>query len=409
MILLSDGRCWIANKSYPALPLVLDRRGEVIEPISDYLRVLAVHRGKAPSSVYEYAKKLRSWWYYLSSRKVDWKVASDYLLIAFRNDLLARGTSKQVANDYIGQIFGFYVWAQERGLIQALVAPAEPLQGCRYRISSSSSRDRRGVVRLKSTLLFKTVRKPFRHTPTDTEITRLHQVSAGFRHAVRNTLIMSWAEFAGLRRAEVLSLVVSMIPSWDQIDRHEAEEKTFTLSVTGKGRKTRKIAVPPSLMALTRDYIELDRRKLLAKCHERFGGRAPDAIFLTERGAALAEGSLSNLWTCTFRRAGVRDASGHRLRAVFLTRLVEAFSRSDATRADHIDSQSILLRAAEAAGHNHPSSLQPYLHSAMKNRIATEKGEYKRALEQDIALLERRRDVLKAEFSRKNLSREKTR
>jgi hypothetical protein len=45
----------------------------------------------------------------------------------------------------------------------------------------------------------------------------------------------------------------------------------------------------------------------------------------------------------------------------------------------------------------------------MKNRIATEKGEYKRALEQDIALLERRRDVLKAEFSRKNLSREKTR
>jgi hypothetical protein len=79
--------------------------------------------------------------------------------------------------------------------------------------------------------------------------------------------------------------------------------------------------------------------------------------------------------TLVFRRADVRNASGHRLRARFLNLLVEGlldeYQRSGQVVAD----ETILLIAAEAAGQSNPQSLRPYLDLARRKTLRKLSGQ----------------------------------
>jgi DNA polymerase III gamma/tau subunit len=61
------------------------------------------------------------------------------------------------------------------------------------------------------------------------------------------------------------------------------------------------------------------------------------------------------------------DASGHRLRAYFLTELVrDLYLTARAAHGRMFDARTILDQAAEIAGHADPTSLKPYLSRVMK-------------------------------------------
>jgi hypothetical protein len=78
-------------------------------------------------------------------------------------------------------------------------------------------------------------------------------------------------------------------------------------------------------------------------------------------GAGLKARSVSALVGTACREAGVAW-SGHRLRAKYLTQMVEqALIELRRHGGRDVSDQAVLIYAAQLAGHGHPGSLQPYL------------------------------------------------
>jgi integrase len=175
-----------------------------------------------------------------------------------------------------------------------------------------------------------------------------------------------------------------------------------------KGRGSRYVGVLPDLMEKTREYIEGTRLRVVERWRRKrqSGYSEPVEIFLSHKtGRSLELRAITNLLTELFDKAGVKG-HGHRLRAVFLTRLFEAEYEAQAAlvaaRARNtIDWDLILTKVAERAGHRDPQSLRAYVTTLKKRRArAATDGDvvpirqYKTALVNEIAVLQHRRDAL---------------
>jgi integrase len=406
-IVVTDNTCVIAGKPRPGIPTLRHRDGFVLEEPSAWLRYLALKRRRARGSVKEYGKILADFLQFLASRK-RWSVGADFrmafdvddgLLILWRDLMEAKGLVEQRINQKLSTVFRWLVGCQDSGLVSGLVggAPGTPWP---VTAETTVARDGRGgsVVKRRSPLLLPIRRQPRRHTPTTDEIRRLHEGVAGQRHAVRNALLLAWAEETGLRRIEMLSIVLDDIPSWDVIEALQGTGEIWRLKVrNGKGGKLRKVPVSPHLLFMTREYIELERQDLI----ERYAGRrvgVPDAVFLSDRCAEMNPNSVSNLAAKLLADAGVKRASLHRLRAVFLTRVVERFMDRTDEFGLRVGEETALLKAAEYAGHGSIETLRPYLTALKKARLESQRPEVleeleerKRHLQREIAVLEARR------------------
>lgn len=158
------------------------------------------------------------------------------------------------------------------------------------------------------------------------------------------------------------------------------------------GGHHRIVEIVPDLLLRARNYIEEDRLAVVGRFKQKHGGiyKEPAALFLSEKtGEALTFGAITNLTREAFKKANVRG-SGHRMRARYLTNLVqhyydEAFSK----HGNSISFDIVLLKAAEAAGHASPESLRPYLNLIRKRRLTTQDGEKRRYLQQRLLSVER--------------------
>jgi hypothetical protein len=80
----------------------------------------------------------------------------------------------------------------------------------------------------------------------------------------------------------------------------------------------------------------------------------------------MTMGAIANEVKTAFNTLDI-NASGHRLRAYFLTELVrDLYLAARAAHGRMFDARTILDQAAEIAGHADPASLKPYLSRAMK-------------------------------------------
>jgi hypothetical protein len=207
----------------------------------------------------------------------------------------------------------------------------------------------------------------------------------------------SWAEEAGLRRKEFGSLTISQIPDWEEIDGliESNSCKDIELIVT-KGGHQRIVEIVPDLLIRTRNYIEEDRSRIVRRFEENQRGRyqAPATVFLSEKtGQALIFRAITNLFREGFQKAEVRG-SGHRMRARYLTNLVQHYyDEAFAKHGNSISFDIVLLKAAEAAGHLHPSSLRPYLNLVRKRSLTTQDGEKFRYFKQRLLSVERDLDA----------------
>ena len=214
----------------------------------------------------------------------------------------------------------------------------------------------------------------------------------------RDSLLLSFYEDCYLRRSEALSLTVRDIPFWEDIESKLVAEEVFTLFVRGKGNKVRPVIVLPELMALAQEYIEGERARVVAQAklrHPRYVD--PGALFLSQTsGRALTRYYVSGRISKAIRLAGVENASGHRFRASGLTALVAAYDGFDES-GKFLPAEQVLWKAAEAAGHKHWRTLEPYLRivrsSGSKPQIELMLRDHTR-----VAVLERRVVQLQAKL-----------
>ena len=386
-IINTDASCKIKGQSWPDIPTIVWLDG-IDEVASDWLRSLVVDNGIAASSAREYAKVLRP---FLRScrtaRRAWWTVDDDFLIIWREHLRRAQQLSVSRVNTSLTVIFAFFRWAEEKKYIRYTVAiyPQDELPGALRHVPFPISAKRffskgphgRVFGNWTTPLTIskgQSASKP-RHTPTEPEIRDLHEVATELLNGERDSLILSWAEEAGLRRAEFLRLKKSQLPTDDQLSHLIDLDEPWLMEIMRKGGRLKMVNALPDLLIRTLDYIAFSRRTIIDKCLKSIVGyREPAEIFISSTtGMPLHMDSVTSIGGRTFRKAGVKRASIHRLRARFAVRtietLVDAMFNGEMVGPESAWFETILVKAAEIMGHSNPSSLRPYLNYVLNRRI----------------------------------------
>lgn len=396
-IIFTDSQCVIGELPCPGIPLLISFDNCILEMPSDWLRHLIVIRRKATSSVRQFAYHLKCWWSYINRIGIAWNEVDDFVMVRWRDECLKKYNAATV-NGYVSTVFRMYLWSERNGYTHGLIGEADWEKGSRPPLSVELSTGRNGMKIYSSPLLIPTTAAPILPTPTNDEITKVHEAleelyRGNISLMIRDALILSWMEQTGIRRAEVLALKRSQIPEWDEILVMEETSEKKEITVIGKGNKKRSIWVGTDLLSQTRDYIEEERQALTNHLRQRLGSnyKNPKEIFLSSKsGGPLHPDTISQKFAQAFRKAGVKG-SGHRVRARFLTNLVEdAFEREFEKLGSVPDLTSVLLPVAQIAGHSNVETLQPYLAIAKKRLLRRTVAERAAAAEERALGAERR-------------------
>ncbi len=373
-LIFTGENCVIENQAYSGIPLMLDSHNNIIEATSNWLRHLALVRRRAISSVRQFAYQLKQWWTFLEKNKINWDAVDDYTLVAWRDSYLDNGYDKATVNSLVLTVFRFYLWAEKKGYTNGLIGEADITHNFRPNISVVVNTNEKGQTQYTTPLLIRTTAKPILPTPTNDEITKIHEALAEMYGdnsdlLIRDSLILLWMEGTGLRRAEVLSLKTTDIPEWGTLESVEREDENEKITVVGKGDKKRMVFAGIDLLTQTREFIENERQTIVYRFRSKQSAiyKEPKNIFLSAKtGLQLTPDAVSQQFAKAFKKAGVKG-SGHRVRARYLTNLVTGLLEAQFEKFKSLpDVASILLPAAQIAGHNNIETLRPYLDIARK-------------------------------------------
>jgi integrase len=397
IIVETDASCVIDKIPCPGLPTLVWPEG-IDEAASDWFRYLIRKTDALPSSAKEYAKILRPFLRYCRSMNVDWRSVDDRLLMLWRDQMLAKGAKASRVKSSIRTIFQFYCWAESARYIRYRVAiySEEELPGhmvgfpfpISAKLASAKTRSGSTSEHWVSTISVRGHRQKSRprHTPTEHETRMLHQVAATNRNSERESLIFSWAEETGARRAEILRLRISHLPDLVELEQLIERDEPCVIEVLRKGGEVQELVAPPDLIIRTLDYVEYERQAIVRQSRDAVGYAEPDEVFLSSAtGLVLHPDSVTTMGSRAFQRAGIKRASLHRLRAKFAVSVVE--SLVEAVFSGHsVGSttnwvETILVKAADMMGHATPDSLRPYLTFVLNRRIQLSDSERARRLE----------------------------
>lgn len=186
----------------------------------------------------------------------------------------------------------------------------------------------------------------------------------------RLSLIVKWGERAGLRAHEICALKLNQIPAREILENSIIEKKNIFVEFTEtKGTKRAKIPVSGILLLKTRDYIELERDKIIKKISkknllEHKVYIPPDEVFISSTtGQALHPRTLSNQirsrWLQAVKNGRLTEDQHvwlHGLRHRFATDKLKEISKIPHISDPH-EVTKILTR------HSHSSGLDPYVTS----------------------------------------------
>jgi site-specific recombinase XerD len=413
----TDARFVFGGKSYPNIPLLVDSRRRFAEPLCEYLQHLVIFDHLRTSSAKTYAEYLLSFWRYLESNRLILQEICDYDLLKWLNLLEASGISVQTRAARCDAIFDFYVWMELNGYVNhSIRVPGwNDKEKFSPRLTSVSVKNIPKLRRSSKNGIISAIRPRapvggYQPTPTSDEVSRLYIAADKQENpnlTERNHLLIDWYVQVGLRRKEWSFLTKNQIPNWEAIYSLQQHGHAYELRLTKtKGDRIRDVAVMPELLEKTREYIEGPRATIVARfSHTRKGiYHEPEEVFLSHKtGKPLTLTAISNLLTHWFNEANV-DGHGHRLRATYLTNLLDAEIEEQISRiaADpgikiQIDYELILIKVAERAGHVNIDSLRPYLTLVKKQRIREPKTadlvtlqQQIEAKRQELAILEHR-------------------
>ncbi len=386
-IVLTDDSCVIRGNSWPNIPTLIWSDG-IDETASDWFRALVVEYGVQPSSAKEYAKTLRPFLRFCRRRRRGVFTVDDAFLVVWREHLRrASGLSDQRINTSLRVAFAFFRWAEESrrtryqvGIYTADEIPTA-LAGIPFPISAKRSFYKGPYQRVFgnwTTPLVLTVRsedKQPRHTPTEKQIRDLHEAAVDRQQGERDSLMLSWAEESGLRRAEFLSVGKSQLPSAENLSELIEKDEPWFVTVKRKGGTCKPVSIQPDLIIRTLDFIQYERQEIVDKSYQTINGyREPDEIFLSSKtGKRLHQDSVTSIGGRIFKKAKVARASIHRLRARFAVRtietLVDALFNGDMVGPESSWIETIILKASEMMGQASPQSLRPYLTYVLNRRI----------------------------------------
>ena len=382
MIVGTGSTCRISGTHYSDIPTLIWRDG-IDVAASDWFRHLVVDSDLAPSSAGQYAEVLRGFLRFCRRKRRDWKSVDDNFLLLWRKYMLdAKKVERTRVNYCLEVVFAFYQWAEETKRLRFQVGIYDradlpdraddfsfPISA--KRVFSKSVRGR--VFGIWTTpLKLRGVKQSVgrRNTPTEQQARQLHEIALESNQGERNSLMLSWAEETGARRFEMLQICTTQMPSLDELEALIEKDGVWPIEVRRKGGQVKSLVALPDLLVRTIDYIHSARAKIISQCHKtEIGYSEPPHVFLSSTiGQPLHPDSVTSLGGRLFRKAGIRKANIHRLRAKFAVQTVEAFIDALSVDGTPLSNETILIQAGERMGIN-PDSLRPYLNFALSRRL----------------------------------------
>jgi len=420
-IVKTDASCIINGRNYPGIPTLVWPEG-IDEQASSWLRDLMTTNGIPASSAYEYAKILRPFLRFCRMRGRRWDSVDDHFLIIWREHM--RSVDKADIpriNTSLRTIFAFYRWAEQSRHLRYHVGIYDPadlpvhVAEMTFAISAKKifSNSRHGKVHSGwTTCLTLTVPRTSqgrRHTPTEEETRELHEKALNHQEGERDSLLYSWAEEVGARRADLTKLLTSHMPTIDQLADLIDKDEPWDIQIVRKGGGVWHLHPLPDLLIRTIDWIGHGRAEIVKRCRDTLVGyKEPPEILISARtGMPLHLDSITKIGNRDFAAAGIKNASIHRLRARYCVHLVE--SLVDAVSADDLLEgsksnffETILTKAAEQMGHMSPMSLRPYLNYVLDRKLRTADPAKARILRSSIRQLELHQQTLVRRLSKQD-------
>lgn len=357
------------------------------EYVADYARHLVFRSHNIPRSVEETVKKLRQFRRFQRSHGVPYEHVNDDFLLAFLGHMESSGRAKaKRRNEVISAVHDFFKWLDGRGVLVNHVQTRPKGEydlpdDYQFPISSEqvlvSGRHGQSYVKWISTLTGGATHSThgMRNTPTSEDVLNLGEaVESHERNGVRNKLIMDWAFMTGARVSEIVQIKGSDLPSFDDIQAYLNDSGHIEVTVERKNLGKAILRVPNELAMRTAVYYALDeqRASIIEKHHN--GKRPNDGpVFLSEKGGALNTDSITRIFRGFFKQVGITKANIHRLRAKYITQMIEFQLDRYSAGGIEIDTvsnwqDSVLVAACQAMGHSHPMSLLPYLNEILQRR-----------------------------------------
>jgi site-specific recombinase XerD len=315
-------------------PVLVSREMVIIEPAFAWLLMLATIPGRSHSSdtLRTYAEHLYEWLDTLEQSGVDWREVSEGHLAAWRNRMLSgvsahtrRPFSRSTINDRVRTVCRFYLWAHQRGWVEAA-----PFHFVDVRVSQARPtflahiKGPRGVTAANVLTVAQHER-----LPRSLRVAELKRFFDELR--MPHHLIAQWALTSGMRRKELCGLEVRQVPNVLHLAAEENPLIGVPLTIT-KGDEPRTVYLPIGLIDRTQRYLAEERESLVRRMKRQdVQYRCSDRLFLNRRGRPVTRARLTRVFSDAFRAAGL-SASGHWLRHTFammmLVRLQEQARRS---------------------------------------------------------------------------------
>jgi site-specific recombinase XerD len=363
--------------------------------IADYARHLIFVSKSACSSVEQTVTKLRIFRRFQRLHRLPSNQINDDFLLAWQHDMANRGISGKRSDECVSCVHDMLKWAENRGLLKHHVQMAlkheyqDLPEDYIFPVSSEKrtvqGRHGQSYDKWVSTLTGSASHSTYgmRNTPTSQQTLKLGEiVELHTRNNVRNKLIMDWALFTGARVSEIVQIKDSDIPRMDSILDALYDQNgdlAYTeVKVKRKNRGSSSLRVPSDLILRTAEYIECDEERLKIIEDSEHSQTNDRPVFLSEKKGALTTDSVTRIFRHFFKKAGITKANIHRLRARYITTVIELQLDRFASGNPEYDptsnwQETVLRMAVQLMGHSHPMSLLPYLNEILQRR-ATKDG-----------------------------------
>ena len=121
-LFFTDKQFQVQNQSYPEIPFLVDKEMVLVDVANDYLRHVAVIKGRAASSNTwkTYGNHLYEFFEFLEANNFKWNRVNQTHLAAWRDSMLERGCKRSTVNQRLNCVASFYQWAMREGKNQAM-------------------------------------------------------------------------------------------------------------------------------------------------------------------------------------------------------------------------------------------------------------------------------------------------
>jgi site-specific recombinase XerD len=350
-LFVTDAEFAMHGVTYPGIPFLCDKEMELVTAPNQYLRYVAVVRGRtrSPRTWQTYGHHLYEYFAFLEANDLAWDSVNQSQIASWRDTMLKRSCTRSTVNQRLRGVHAFYEWSLRSGFVHSLpfltqdVWVAQP-RGFLAHVDASGGRFAANELTIQT---YKPVPK-FLHMEK-----AIHFLEAMSPHRLK--LMGYLALLTGMRREEVVGLDYRVVPNPAGRDPNKQLPMVLDATVTPtKGNKTRTVMVPYDLAVALWEYFTWTRSKL-GILHKRNNGKESTKFFLARTGEELSIRHLNNAFATVNAKTGIR-CHPHMLRHTYGTyELLRMTQKEGQSKA--------LLWVRDRLGHSSITTTEMYLHA----------------------------------------------